>query len=181
MDLTGLLCASAACAQLLLLGLPVTSSSSDCKVAPCDPIALACRTLYMAPIKEGRLLAEDGSGRLFRVIVGVASAVRKNTHFADFGVCVWVNLNQESHDLSLPKILPIKFSHAGSATLLLGSRNAVDFKKVDRSQSAGHGCVLPVEALASDAHTVTRGGHPAKGWGGQFTSRNPWRTVRVVA
>jgi hypothetical protein len=66
--------ALAACARHPLLGLVMTSSNNGCTTAPCDPIALACHILRTAPVKEGRLIAEDGSGRPFRVMRDEPSA-----------------------------------------------------------------------------------------------------------
>lgn len=173
--------ASTVCAQRLPLGLLATFSSSDCTTAPCDPIALACRTLYMVPMKEGRLLAEDGSERPFRVMRDEASAERGGVG-SHGGLTGLSGSGHGGPELFVLSLLSLGWLGAdggvegvvGVLGGLLGGFGLADLLD-------GHGGVVVVEALASDAHTVTRGGHTASPSSGQFTSRNPWRTVGVVA
>jgi hypothetical protein len=54
-------------------------------VALCVEIELACRIERMAAKEEGRLLAEAGSGRLFRGMIGVASGNGINQIYKSFG------------------------------------------------------------------------------------------------
>jgi hypothetical protein len=82
-----------ACAEPLMLSLPVTTSSNASTKAPSARIGLAFRIGHMAAKQEGRPLAEDGSGRPFRVMIDVASGFRVDASLADFFICIGVNLN----------------------------------------------------------------------------------------
>jgi hypothetical protein len=170
--------AFAACAQRLPLGRPATSSSSGCTAALCDPIAPACRTLCMAPMKEGRLLAEDGSGRPFRVIAGVASADQRGGVGSHGGLTGFGGGNHGGLQLDLlGGHLAAGGTGGGPEGVFGGFLSGLSLADL----LDGHGGVVVVGALAPDAHTVTRGGRAANLSGGQFTSRNPWRTLGLVA
>jgi hypothetical protein len=171
--------ALAVCAQHRQHVRLASASSSVSTAALCDPIALACRIERMAAVQEGRLLAEVESGRPFHGMRGEASGFCKNASPADFLVGVGVNLNQEGCDCRVASEFTIKLTHAVGCGLLLGSGQSVNFDVVKGAERAGHGWEA-VEALASDAHTVTRGGQAQQAAGSQFTICNPWRTPETT-
>ena len=168
--------ASAVCVAHQQHARPASASSSVSTAAPCDPIALACRIERMAAMQEGRLLAEAGSGRPFHGMRGEASANQRGGVSGHGGLAGLGGGDHGGLQLGLLGGHLAVSSTGGSPEGIfggaLGGLGLADLLE-------GHGWEAAGEALASDAHTVTRGGQDGHAVGGQFTIRNLWRMPEV--
>jgi hypothetical protein len=138
--------------------------------ALCVAIALACRNERMAAMQQGRLLAEDGSERLFLVMFDVASADQRG------GICSHGRLaciGGGDHGALQLAVISRRFVASLDSDVqgvegvfggFLGGLGLTDLSK-------GHGWYA-VELFGSGPLTVTRGGHNGAPRLGQFAIRN---------
>jgi len=163
--------ASAVCVAHQQHARPASASSSVSTAAPCDPIALACRIERMAAMQEGRLLAEAGSGRPFHGMRGEASANQRGGVSGHGGLAGLGGGDHGGLQLGLLGGHLAVSSTGGSPEGIFGGALG-GLGLADLLEGHGWGAV---EALASDANIVTRGGRLNESQGGQFTICNPWR------